>query len=39
LVPQAVAVAEALELIGDDRLHELADRGAGDVILGKGADP
>ena len=39
LEPEAVAVAEPLELVAEDRFHERAGRSTGHMILGEGADP
>src|SRR5439155_26881324 len=39
LIPEAVAVAQALKLIGDDGVKERADACAGDVIFGQAANP
>ena len=38
-IPEAVAVAQPLELVGEDRADQRAGAAAGDVVLGQGADP
>src|SRR5262249_31613104 len=39
LVPEAVAVTQALELVGDDPPEGDANAGAGDVVLGQATHP
>jgi hypothetical protein len=39
LIPEPIAVAQARELILQDRENQLADEAAVDVIFGESADP